>query len=302
MIRKVPCILLLIAILLGIMPLASCAKKAPYEKLIELRESYYDTNGEWDALYSKYSKPIDKKKREEISNKRDNKEKKLRKELGLFAEGTLQEFKEKCKLSEEDIRKYIDTYSFADFYILGLGHSDNMILWLIELYPEDFVVFDFDNKPETVAGTYYYENPNAKPVSRTEVSPYTNPQNDPPPNNVYTVTYHGDFAVQYSTVYVYDEGKLGWYNGVFYDTPGGYLSYNEIDLYYKGNLLRGVKSYHPTYTITNYDYTDSKFYVYTFETPSTVEKDGLNTYSGIYIWYDDHGNMNRTPWGNIKKD
>ena len=103
MIRKVPCILLLIAILLGIMPLASCAKKAPYEKLIELRESYYDTNGEWSALYSKYSKPIDKKKREEISKERNDKEKKLREELGLYKEGTLQEFKEICKLSEEDM-------------------------------------------------------------------------------------------------------------------------------------------------------------------------------------------------------
>lgn len=296
MIRKAPCILLLMAILLGIISLSSCAQKTPYEKLIELRESYYDTNGEWSALYSKYPNPIDKKKREEITKERNAKEKKLREELGLYADGTLQEFKEKCKLTEEDIKRYIDTYSFADFYILGLGHSDNMILWLIEIYPEDFAVFDFNNKPETTAGSYYFDNSDPFPMNRTiPVS------DDGKVVNTYTVTYHGDFAIEYATVHRYTEGMLGWHNGVFYDTPGGYISYDEVNLYYKGNSIRGLKSYHPSFTVTNYDNTNSLFYVYTFETPSVIEKNGLNTYSGIYIWYDDD-DMNRNPWGIIKND
>ena len=293
MIRKAPCILLMIAILLGIMPLASCAQKTPYEKLIELRESYYDTNGEWSALYSKYPNPIDKKKREEITKERNAKEKKLREELGLSADGTLQEFKETCKLTEEDIKKYIDTYSFADFYTLGFGH--NMMLWLIEIYPEDFAVFDFYNKPETVAGTYYFDNSDPFPMNRTiPVS------DDGKVVNTYTVTYHGDFAIEYATVHFYSEGTLGWRNGVFYDTHGGYISYDEVNLYYKGNYLRCLKeSYHASFT-THYDYTGSLFYVYTFETPSPIDKQGLTTYSGIYIWYE-KGDMNRNPWGAIKE-
>ena len=157
-------------------------------------------------------------------------------------------------------------------------------------------MFDFNNKPETTAGSYYFDNSDPFPMNRTiPVS------DDGKVVNTYTVTYHGDFAIEYATVHRYTEGMLGWHNGVFYDTPGGYISYDEVNLYYKGNSIRGLKSYHPSFTVTNYDNTNSLFYVYTFETPSVIEKNGLNTYSGIYIWYDDD-DMNRNPWGIIKND
>lgn len=77
---------------------------------------------------------------------------------------------------------------------------------------------------------YYVDNPNANP------QPFYNKLEDG--HEEYgEVTYYGDFATFHKKLDRYNDGFLGWRNGIFYDIPSSWETLHVYELYYKGKCL-----------------------------------------------------------------
>lgn len=124
-----------------------------------------------------------------------------------------------------------------------------------EVHPDLFLKPDFNNA-EAIG--YYTTNPTACPgVTREE--PYNEIYTDS-----YVVHHYGDFAVEESITWYYDEGLYEWINGVFYDVPGHYATKKEVALYYKGNYVMMLPENWKNYYDNVYIFETDK-YIYKFE-------------------------------------
>lgn len=91
-------------------------------------------------------------------------------------------------------------------------------------------------------GDWYEKNPDSPP--QTGVTEEHGGHNEGPDNipvyesrdNVTTVSYYGDFAVEHIDGWNYYEGMYKWINGVFYDVPPSWKRVSETTLWYKGKL------------------------------------------------------------------
>ena len=111
------------------------------------------------------------------------------------------------------------------------NYKYNDALWVMyetiyELYPERFqkVVLD-----KNATSGYYIDNPTAYPGVTREVESERGGYTD-----YCKVTHYGDFAVLEETEWEYNDGELGWVDGVFHDTPGYWFQYTYVSVYYKG--------------------------------------------------------------------
>ena len=127
-----------------------------------------------------------------------------------------------------DVDKILIAASNAD--LCGSYHEARWVVFeaIYDLYPEKFqkVVLD-----ENATSGYYIDNPTASPGVTREVES----SNRPGYMNSYKVTHYGDYAVLEETYWVYDDGELGWVNGVFHDIPGHWRTETCVSVYYKGN-------------------------------------------------------------------
>ena len=89
-------------------------------------------------------------------------------------------------------------------------------------------------------GDWYEKNPNSQPqagVTKEHGGYNSGPDNIPvyeDRENVTTVSYYGDFAVEHLNGWDYDEGMYKWINGVFYDVAPSWKKVSETTLWYKG--------------------------------------------------------------------
>jgi len=126
----------------------------------------------------------------------------------------------------------------------GLGFSTDSSLYpksseyiytaVYDVFPERFI------KPvlqDNIGTGYYIDHPDANP-GVTRESPYSK---NPNLMNTYVVKHYGDFAIEESETWHYDEGKYEWIDGVFYDEPGFDFQRQETDLYYKGEYIISIK-------------------------------------------------------------
>ncbi len=294
--KKLTALLLLLLALFNTFILTACFDSS-YDKLVELRELVFDTGGEYAQRLANAKSNIEEA---EIAAKHSEKIKEAVEDLRLdeFRYSDYKKFNRNCKISKEDLGRYISTYSVADFmYLKDKACICNEVLfWLFEIYPSSIEIFDFNNKPENIVGGYYYENVNAKPINKTE--PYSE---DNSKINTYTATYHGDFAIEISTVYECLEGGTGWYNGIFYDEQERFYTVENTKLYYKGEEIRLVARSCKAKPALNFNNTDSLFYVFTFDTPAVIYSNSSSIYSGFYLWYDKGGYLNCNGWGEISQ-
>lgn len=163
-----------------------------------------------------------------------NKIKDLHEELGFSFSNRVE------KIPMDALRKYISTTDVDR--LLTATMNANMYdyhngLWVVyetvyELYPERFqkVVLN-----ENAASGYYIDNPTENPGETREVESDRKGYTD-----LYKVTHYGDYAVLEKTIWGYNDGKLGWENGVFYDEPGYWFQRTDIYVYYKGDLFEIV--------------------------------------------------------------
>lgn len=253
--RSMGIVLGLFLLLCWILPfMSSCVKDdSPYGKLIALRDLTYDTDGSYAEALSKETSSYYRGK---LRDEHESDILAARRELGW---GLGQS---NCILSLADIIEYVNNYSVEDLY--GLDLPLETLVKLKKCFPDAFLVFDYQNPPETVEGTYYYDFPDAIPQSRTEQY-----KKDSSKYDRYTVTYHGDFAIETSIINKYDDGELGWKDGVFYDEPAYHYTQECIKLYYKGCLLDTIKrtSNDHKNSVSDFDDTHELWYFYTFPTP-----------------------------------
>ena len=169
----------------------------------------------------------------------------------------LKEYVKTCDLerlmvaAHDSIIYYISSWS-GDLYPSIYSYIYSAVY---EIYPERFVKPDFEND---VAVGYYSANPTARPgVTRDE--PYDQYRTDK-----YVVYHFGDFAVEESKTWYYDEGLYEWINGVFYDVPGHYDTKKEVALYYKGNYVMFLPDNWKGYDENVYIFETEK-YIYKFK-------------------------------------
>ncbi len=99
---------------------------------------------------------------------------------------------------------------------------------------------------------YYVEHPDAEPQKRTTsfsanlgYNIFSGRDRIVTKEGEDTVDYYGDWAVLHHNVWHYDDGKLGWSGGVFYDTQGkGWVNTMYDEYFYKGHAL-GLDSTSP---------------------------------------------------------
>ena len=170
------------------------------------------------------------------------------------------EEEEKFSITEADLELYLQTHSNKDFLTLvndlynwfsseyhlqhtpsattnakcWCGAIEQMIGVFLSLSSDDLINL---SKPGSVTSGYYIDNPDAFPQTRTE--DIKNSTMSDHIKNTYTVTYFGDFALECAEEYIYDEGRLEWVDGVFYDEPESWEKNVRNRLYYKGNQLGG---------------------------------------------------------------
>ena len=144
------------------------------------------------------------------------------------------------KIPMDALRKYILSTD-VDRLLTATMNANNYdyhnALWVMyetiyELYPEKFTKVVLD---ENATSGYYIDNPTAKPGITREVESDRKGYTD-----FYKVTHYGDFAVEERRIWGYNDGKLGWVNGVFYDEPGYWFQRTDIYVYHKGDLLKIV--------------------------------------------------------------
>ena len=128
---------------------------------------------------------------------------------------------------------------------------------MMQVFPEKFISLNLEANQTT---GYYVDHPNAFPTTRTEY--YGSGM-----TNSYVVSYYGDFAIQEAEEWSYDDGKLGWENGIFYDTPGYYYQTTRRDLYYKGRYFLSMEE--DITTIFVYE-TDQYMYKFKLKGGDTV--------------------------------
>lgn len=138
------------------------------------------------------------------------------------------------KIPMNELRKYILTND-VDRILTAAMNANNYdyhkALWVVyetvyELYPEKFTKVILD---ENATSGYYIDNPTENPGETREVESERKGYTD-----LYKITHYGDFAVLEETKWGYNDGKLGWVNGVFYDEPGYWFQRTDIHIYYKG--------------------------------------------------------------------
>ena len=144
------------------------------------------------------------------------------------------------KIPMDALRKYILTND-VDRLLTATMNANSYnypeALWVMyetiyELYPEKFTKVVLD---ENATSGYYIDNPTAYPGMTREVESDRKGYTD-----FYKVTHYGDFAVEEITKWGYNDGKLGWVNGVFYDEPGYWFQRTDIYVYYKEDLFEIV--------------------------------------------------------------
>ncbi|MBE6566777.1 MAG: hypothetical protein E7659_06710 [Ruminococcaceae bacterium] len=169
---------------------------------------------------------VSKEERESTAFK--NKIKDLHEELGFSFSNRVE------KIPMDALRKYILTND-VDRLLTATMNANNYdyhnALWVVyetvyELYPEKFTKVILD---ENATSGYYIDNPTENPGETREVESERKGYTD-----LYKITHYGDFAVLEETRWGYNDGKLGWENGVFYDEPGYWFQRTYIDVYYKG--------------------------------------------------------------------
>ena len=142
------------------------------------------------------------------------------------------------KVPMDAVKKYVsecDTERLLNALTIAStnGYADNFWVFyeaIYETFPDKFSTVILDNG---ATSGYYIENPTATPgVSREEPSDVKLDDVD-----IYTVTHYGDFAVEEGSILNYGNGKLGWEDGKFIDSPDRYYREYEAHIYYKGVLF-----------------------------------------------------------------
>lgn len=129
-------------------------------------------------------------------------------------------------------RAYHDfmSHGFKQWYPSG---HEIIYTTIYKCFPERFSKIVLDENATT---GYYIDNPEDNPgVSRQEL--YKNGMYD-----TYIVTHYGDFAIEESKTWSYDEGLYEWIDGEFYDVPESYKQFDKKLLYYKGHYLFAIES------------------------------------------------------------
>lgn len=175
---------------------------------------------------------VSKEERESVAFK--NKIEDLHEELGFSFTNRVE------KIPMDALRKYISTND-VDRLLTATRNAGNYkyhgALWVMyetiyELYPEKFQKVILD---ENATSGYYIDNPTENPGVTREVDSDRKGYTD-----LYKVTHYGDYAVLEKTEWGYNDGELGWANGVFHDTPGYWFQRTYIYVYHKGHLFRIV--------------------------------------------------------------
>ena len=164
---------------------------------------------------------------------------------------------------------------FGSVYLSGCA----IFVFLLDLYPNNFKAFTYNNLPENEPGSYYVENPGANPTTRTEPNSKDNSR-----VTTYTVTYHGDFAIEECVEEEFYTGRFGWINGKFYDERDGFQKVETTTIYYKGEYLECLRRKASYFTGANYDDRSSMtFYCF--------EHDGLGSKTKGVIFKVQDGRM-----------
>lgn len=139
-------------------------------------------------------------------------------------------------------------------------YADNFWVFyeaIYETFPDKFSTVILDNG---ATSGYYIENPTATPgVSREEPSDVKLDDVD-----IYTVTHYGDFAVEEGSILNYGNGKLGWEDGVFIDSPDHYYREYEAHIYYKGVLFHSFFEKDWQSELSNIIAFEGEDYIYKF--------------------------------------
>ena len=216
-------------------------------------KAYKENLDTWVSLLN--YEGVSKEERESLTFK--NKIEDLHEELGFAWNSQVED------IPMDVLREYILTNDVdrimvaaqnADFYKY---HEARWVVFetIYELYPERFqkVVLD-----ENATMGYYIDNPTATPGVTKEVESSVRPGY----TNSCKVTHYGDYAVLEETYWVYDDGELGWVDGVFHDTPGHWKTDTSVSVYYKGNYFDLV--YDSLSKVEGIIFYETDTYVYKF--------------------------------------
>lgn len=166
----------------------------------------------------------------------------------------------KRDLSNDEVEAIVAEYSFPEFYqfICDLSqfydaHNRYLVYEDYENIVKQYLRIS-DVKMYTVAeldliesDDFYKQYPSEKPQPETTTvsGKFFEDGDDKVETetreNISTVTYIGDFAIEKVSGYNYDEGVYEWRNGEFIDEPASWKKFEKEYLWYKGELITSLE-------------------------------------------------------------
>ena len=104
-----------------------------------------------------------------------------------------------------------------------ISRFTNVSLFDVRPYSTEWITSD--------TGTYYIDNPYAKPYAGVFQNADKSTLED-----TSEVKHYGDFAIETLHTWTYHKGFLGWRNGEFIDRSDSYTATTHIRLWYRGEL------------------------------------------------------------------